>query len=494
VNSTNNPQWWLQSHTFVITNTLHTYLASHNIPEDEAQYLCYIQNKVIVGSNRAETDDQGFLRVSRQVWLNKCGMHYTQWIDLLASIGELEIDQSYQFLAPDATPDQTENFIPKCKGFKVPAEKLTSGIVKVDYKKQRCRPLKSQKTIEGHTCGSSDDPHLAYVLECLRQVRVGPNPTFPNDPLRYAMIKQYLEKTHYQAFGLHRAKVGRVFHSIIEMPKEGRVNLRHSNGESFVDVDIKSCHPHLLLPLFTDSAERAAFYKDLQGDIYRTINPSADRDTVKKRTCQYLMAKNRSAEWLEGTDVHSYFTKNYPIFWKEKLSVDNGMAWHLQGLESQIVTHELVAFCKANRYYIIPMHDGCLTLAEHKDAIMGELKRLLREHTGYAVGVEEKSGKDYPAFTNDFKPNGQNVRQFNFASIDTLYEMTDAMDAFQRQYAPLQKRAGQEARHNHSPNVLSPNWSEWRKLHNQMDALIDKYADPIRYFDEKPTTKRKMRV
>ena len=475
--NTSNPQWWLQSHSFVITATLQDYLASHNIPREQAEYLCYIQNKVIVGSDRAETDDQGFLRVSYEVWRNKCGMHYTQWLDLLTSIGEIEVDNSYHFLPPDATPDQQENFVPKCKGYKVPAEKLASGLVKVDYKKKQVHPLKSQKTIQGYMQGSSDDPCLAYVLECLRQVRVVSEPTFPNDPLRYAMSKQYLEKTHYQAFGLHRAKVGRVFHSIIESPKESRCNLRHVSGESFVDVDIKTCHPHLLLPLFTDPTEREAFYKDLQGDVYKQINPGADRDLVKRRVCQYLMAKNRSAEWLQNTDVHSYFTENYPIFWKAKLSKDNGLAWYLQGEESQIVTRELVAFCKSNHYFIIPMHDGCLTLAEHKDAIMSELKRLLREHTGYAVGVEEKNARTGDKGTEppDTYPRTFTGPEpvFDYASIDTLFEMEAALDAFKRQYEPLQKLASKEARRNHSPNNPTPSWKEWRRLHNAMDNLIE---------------------
>jgi hypothetical protein len=323
MNLTSNPQWWLKSHTFVITSTLNDYIQAHCIPEQEAEYLCYIQNKVIVGSDRAETDEQGFIRVSRRVWLDKCGMDYPRWLDLLTHIGELEIDNSYHFLPPDASPEEQENFVPKCKGYKIPYEKLAGGLVKVDYKKKQVNRLKSQTAIVQN---ATTDLHIYYLLACLADIRVVPEPIFPEDPKRYAMCKQYLEKTHYQAFGLHRAKVGRVFHSIIEMPREGRVNLKHSNGESFVDVDIKTCHPHLLLPLFSNISEQKAFYRDLQGDIYRKINPTADRDKVKARFSQYVGCKNRDAEWLAGTDVHSYFTNNYPIFWKEKcfLDVHNG--------------------------------------------------------------------------------------------------------------------------------------------------------------------------
>jgi hypothetical protein len=496
LNNANNPQWWLKSHTFVITSTLNEYLKSHSIPEQEAEYLCYIQNKVIVGSDRAETDERGYLRVARRVWRDKCGMHYTRWIDLLIHIGELETDNSYHFLPPDASPEERENFIPKCKGFKVPFDKVGQGLVRIDFKKKQVNPLKSQ-TIEKDVL--TTDPHIYHIWACLAEVRIVSEPTFPNDPLRYTMVKQYLEKTHYKAFGLHRAKVGRVFHSIIEMPKEGRVNLKHSSGESFVDVDIKTCHPHLLLPLFTDPKEREAFYHDLQTDVYKRINPEDDRDKVKRRVCQYLMAKNRNAEWLMNTDVHAYFTRNYPIFYKEKLSQDNGLAWHLQGAESQIVTRDLVAYCKANQYFIIPMHDGCLTLERYKWAIMNELKRLLREHTGYAVGVEEKPAYSQGADTCSHTFSGPEPLRptaFDFASIDLAFEMETALNEFQRQYEPLQKQASREARHNHNPNVNKPDWREWRDIKGRIDTLIRKYQAPIRYFAEKKhiTTKERIQI
>jgi len=174
------------------------------------------------------------------------------------------------------------------------------------------------------------------------------------------------------------------------MPKEGRRNLRHISGERFVNIDIKTCHPHLLLPLFSDLAERASFYQDLTLDLYNIINRHCDRDSVKRRTCQYLMQTNRKAEWLKDTDVHHYFYAKFPIFWQERLSENTGLAKYLQGEESEIVTRELVEYAKANGLFIITMHDGLLTLARDKDALMQKLKELLKEHTGYSVGVEER--------------------------------------------------------------------------------------------------------
>lgn len=204
--------------------------------------------------------------------------------------------------------------------------------------------------------------------------------------------------------------------------------------------------------------------------------------------------------------------QNYPIFWQENLSKDNGLAWYLQGEESQIVTRELVAFCMVHKYFIVPMHDGCLTLERYKTAIIDELKRLLREHTGYAVGVEEKKN------ISTHKALAPCV--FNFASIDTLYEMTDALDDFQRQYESLQKRSSREARRlpfrdcpsktlggrkwlgtkknndrrqnpDRRPNpdyetfMRSIDWREWRNIKGQKDALVRKFSEPIRYFSQR---------
>jgi beta-lactamase class A len=152
------------------------------------------------------------------------------------------------------------------------------------------------------------------------------------------------------------------------------------------------------------------------------------------------------------------------------------------------------------------MHDGCLTLERYKVAIIGELKRLLREHTGYAVRVEEKQIASPRVMEWEAKTG------FDLASTDTLAEMTNALNDFKRQYEPLQKRANKEARRNHSPNQAkqtkrqtrvdyilhgpSPTWQVWRECHKAMNALEQEYNQPIRYFAERKqlTTKRRMRV
>lgn len=423
--SVKNGHWWLETSTFVITKTLYSYLKDNQVSESDAKELCFVQNEVIKLCDRSETDERGYIRIHRQVWIDKCGgSNYTKRLSLLESIGELEIDNSYCFLSALSTPDQIRTHIPKCKGFKVPSDRLNKGLVNIDFKKKRVIPLKPQSYFNNTECLSSSsreeeeeergiceglnfstevlpsdngrmEEHelklMNYMLECLKEVRVTPEIVLPEDPKRRAMVKQYLEKTHYGAYGLHRASTGRIFHSIIESPKEGRENLRHVSGERFVDIDIKTCHPHLLLPLFNDSKERDLFYADLQNDLYTLINPQCKRDNVKRRVSQYLMTKKRDCQWLLDTDVHEFFVSRYPNFVHETLNKTSNLASHLQGQESDIITRELVQYCMENKLFIITMHDGCLTREKDKHLIMDKLKELLEKRTGYKVSVEEKT-------------------------------------------------------------------------------------------------------
>ncbi len=118
---TNNHGWWLKTHSFVITKTLSDYLTKSNVPVEVAECLSFIQNKVIIETKRAQVDERGWVTVHHKLWQNKCSSHYSIYIDHLKAMGELEVDDYYCYLKPGDNPI---NFIPKCKGYKVPYDEL----------------------------------------------------------------------------------------------------------------------------------------------------------------------------------------------------------------------------------------------------------------------------------------------------------------------------------------------------------------------------------
>jgi hypothetical protein len=138
------------------------------------------------------------------------------------------------------------------------------------------------------------------------------------------------------------------------------------------------------------------------------------------------------------------------------------------------------------KYFVVTMHDGCLTLERYKTAIMNKLKELLKVHTGYSVGVEEKKSLLSSDDTSvDVEENQSlNLASDNpLASVDMLFDMEEEMKQFEKEYAPLQKRASAEARRNYSRNCQKKDWREWRRVKEQIDTLCIKYSEPIKYSD-----------
>jgi len=376
-----NPYWWLKVETFVITNALRQYLETHTIPEEQAKYLAYVENKIITAIDREQIDNQGFARIHKTYWQDKMGSDYRANLDLLVSIGDIEIDPSYCFLSPDATPEERETFVPKCKGFKLTDKAIVSGTSRIDFKKKRVIPLKAMVQ-------DASDPIAAYVRQCMEKLEVNPELPLPDDATRASIIKRHCEKMHYGAYSIRRGKSsGRLFHPVIEMPKEGRASLRHKSGEPIVDLDIATCHPKLLVKYFSDPKERAQYVRDIRLDIYSVIC-ATNRKAVKERFCAYLTTRNRQAAWLKDSDVAKYFSQ-YPIF-KWALDAGNGLAAELQRAESRLMVDALGAFCKANGLWFVTMHDGCLCLAKDAERIKTKIDALLFDAVGVSANVEIK--------------------------------------------------------------------------------------------------------
>lgn len=378
----------------MITKTLHDYLIKNGISEKDSIFLSYIQNKILITDF---LDDEGYCHIHKDYFKNKIGRDYRNYINTLLFLGEIDIDETYCFL----TSKSDQKFIPRTKGYKVPYEKQSLGLIKIDYSKKRVKPLKEQKTIieekkkrrreeekgRRSICGGIRE--LSYLLKCLGEVRVDDNIIIPYDDIKkYVKAKQLLEKTYFKSFGLHRSESGRVYHTIIEMPKGARQNLYHSSGIRFVEIDIKTCHPHLLLNKFSNQDEKDRFYHDLRNDLYeRFIDIKNDRKKIKKRMSQFLMSKNRDLQWIRESCFYYYFSANFPIFTAEILNKDNNLAMYLQGRESDIVTRKLALYCAENNLFLITCHDGGMTLPDHKNEVVRILKTLLKEETGYCVEV-----------------------------------------------------------------------------------------------------------
>lgn len=403
-----NPNGWLKTSTYVVPNLLPDYCIKNNIVDDDhKKALFYIVHMILCSRNWNSVDDQGYARISRDVWLDKLGYGYKKYFDELVAAGIILIDldskgkERYSYLRQDATPEEIANFIPLCKGFKLSPAAMDSGISRHDFKKRRIYPLQAQTSVykknneEDSICVGvklqyTQDPALEYQLECCKEIAVRSELLPISDPIAYGKVKDSCEKINWGAVALHRSNTGRVFDVIIEMERIGRGNLVHKSGESFLDIDVKSCHFYLMLPLFSDKKEKERFKRDLEGDIYKVIHgdfPDEDRDEVKRKTIQVITCKDRNLPWIQNTPTGKYF-QSFPVFYKEHLSKVSTLAFQLQQTESKIVTQDLVIHAKNSKCFIKTMHDGFLCLPKDKENLCNKLSDLLFSHCGCMVPLK----------------------------------------------------------------------------------------------------------
>jgi hypothetical protein len=82
---------------------------------------------------------------------------------------------------------------------------------------------------------------------------------------------------------------------------------------------------------------------------------------MKKTFAVVLNERNHKKPWLLQHPVVHYFRDRFPRFTKDGLLRRSDMARHFQGLEAGIMVRALGSWCRDNRLFWIPEHDGFLS-------------------------------------------------------------------------------------------------------------------------------------
>jgi hypothetical protein len=169
------------------------------------------------------------------------------------------------------------------------------------------------------------------------------------------------------------------------MPSEGRPNLNHY-CQPLVEYDVKTCHPVLLLPLFTDAEERQRYQDLIAADIYTEIGRTmgvADRDEVKLDFVRVVNPKWRNLEWLGERYVFRYFQERFPRFTNDVLSIRTDLALALQNFEADLMVQRLGAYCRTEGLFWIPQHDGWLSTVSDGEIIEGYASKIFSGAVGF---------------------------------------------------------------------------------------------------------------
>ena len=366
-----NNRLWLKTEHFAVTNSLRATLEKSGLSEEDQIRLAYIQNKVLT-----VVDEGQWAFVPRSYWRNKCNWGYTRYLEMLRRWGQLEINPSYW-----ASEDDESGFP---KSFRVPQTALADGVCNLNFKRKRFRsPTPDNRPT---------DEASHYALKCLSNLNVVRDELFwlPDDPIRRSQIKNACENIAFKNFRLgYGLNSKRLFHHVIMMPSEGRCNLRFPFFR-LVESDVKSCHPLLLLTLFTDPIERKRYQDLLNADIYTSIGNEMgiqDRDKIKTNFLSVINDGDKTQGWYKKQSVFEFFANEFPIFTKTVLSVRTDLAIYLQNLEAELFVQKLGIRCKENNLFWFPQHDGWISLEEDNLRIKELAKQIIFKEIDFETEI-----------------------------------------------------------------------------------------------------------
>ena len=189
----------------------------------------------------------------------------------------------------------------------------------------------------------------------------------------------------------HGCKTGRVYGTWSRVPRELR-GMFMINGESTVEVDIKSAQPNLLINLYDDrcSKECQNFIKVIQKgkfyEIFMRKTGIEDRNKVKENIMAFLCGKVKS-----NSEISDSFQDTFPILFekiRKKIEAHHcSLSWWLQGQESEIIVRKI---CKD--FPVYSMHDGVICQASLAEKVQKATENAIREVCGITgiVVIENK--------------------------------------------------------------------------------------------------------
>ena len=375
---------WLKIRRFAITGSLKSKLGeSAGFTDREREFICYIQNKILRETRKCPAY---WANVGAKYWEDKCGGNYRRWIDVLIGWGELEVNTDERTGKERySTGTGTGDGWPK--SYRVPFSARASGVTKIDFR-HRANRTKDRTDLK------TADDIIRHVHKCCSLLTVPKTLVDILDPISDSAAHEFSRRVYWGDFNIRYGdKGGRLFHSVIEMPRKARANLEWKKGGSpLFEYDIKSCHPVLLLTLFSDPLERERYSVLLDNDIYTTIRDvmgvPEDRDGVK---IEFMVCTNSTDRYVAEKRgfVYQFFKTQFPIFTREILDLRSDLAAYLQQRESEIMVQQLGRLCSERDIFWISCHDGWMGIEAGEVEIIRAVAESFHRVTGYPVRIEK---------------------------------------------------------------------------------------------------------
>ena len=347
----NSVRPWLRQELLVVTKHLASLLEASNLSETDKRLRALLHHIIV-----RDSEDVAFYRnIHSRILSSYLGNNYSDVLNWLLENDCLDINHIY-------SSDTDDGF---SKSYRIPGlteDNRDASLTAIAFNHERIQRF----TDESNTT----DAVSKFVLENLNQLTVRKQLVHIDNIERRALALEYCKWVYHKRFNVGYGETSkRLFHTVIRMVKESRVNLMlEPTGESLLYFDITACYPNLLPYWATDIEEKNRLVQVLKDDFYSVLakhsSTTKTRDELKRIVSRFLChpehpSNNVMGQWME---------QNCSILFATICS-KKSMALELQNLEADIIVERLGNLALWQRKWFVPMHDGFLCRV-HDGAMM----------------------------------------------------------------------------------------------------------------------------
>ena len=342
---------WLRQELLVVTKHLGALLDSNNLSEHDKRLRALVHHIIV-----RDSEDVGlYHNIHSRTLCSYLGNNYSEVLSWLQQHDCLDINHIY-------SSDTDAGF---SKSYRIPGlteDTRDTSLTAIAFDHPRIQRFNDHS--------NATDAVSKFVLENLNQLTVRKQLVHIDSIERRALALEYCKWVYHKRFNVGYGDTSkRLFHTVIRMVKESRVNLMlEPTGESLLYFDITACYPNLLPYWATDTQEKSLLVQVLKDDFYAVLakhsSTTRTRDELKRIVSRFLChpdhpSNNVMGQWLET---------NCPIVFASICS-RKSMALELQNLEADIFVERLGNLALWQRKWFVPMHDGFLCRV-HDGAVM----------------------------------------------------------------------------------------------------------------------------
>ena len=215
---------------------------------------------------------------------------------------------------------------------------------------------------------------------------------------------------------------GRLFHSIVNMPRNQRIYLKHIDGIRLGELDGKNAQLVMLSHLFNDdevfndAVYGGEFYKMLSDEMGVDISLEKDKNEFKRKFFNSILF-NENRLVVANSKYSKAFEKLFPITFHNLLEMqpDKSKATELQRTESNLFIDNITRDLVNEGLFVIPIHDAVIFNLDEIEKVQKIINDNCYSVLGRPISLSLKEfcptiDENYTTYNNLYKEEGDKER------------------------------------------------------------------------------------